>query len=106
MSGADVMIKFINLGVVCFVLTGCISQVVSFRDHIKSWKGQPISEFIEASKLGNVDRSQYKGTERISKQKSGHLIYEFPYQYCPVFFEVDSKGIIVDITTKDNKDCY
>ena len=100
------MTKLFNITFLCLFVVGCVSQIVPFKQHIKSWKGQPISGFIEAGKLGDVDRSDYKGTERVTKLESGSLLYEFPYPKCPVFFEVDSTGIIVNITTEDNKDCY
>ncbi|MGB2741704.1 MAG: hypothetical protein WBC60_14245 [Cognaticolwellia sp.] len=100
------MTKLFNITLLCLFTAGCVSQIVPFKQHIKSWVGQPITGFIEAGKLGNVNRSDYKGTERTMKLESGNLLYEFPYPKCPVFFEVDSKGIIVDITTEGDKDCY
>lgn len=100
------MTKRLWLSVFCIALSGCISQIVPFKQHVESLKGHPIADFIKAGQLGNVDRSSYKGTERVSKLTNGHLLYEFPYRLCPVFFEVNSEGIIVDITTEDGQDCY
>jgi len=91
---------------ILFVLSGCVSQIVPFKQHIESWKGQTINDFIEAGKLGNIDRSHYEGVERTISLESGNLLYEFPYPKCPVFFEVDDKGIIVNITTPEGRDCY
>lgn len=100
------MTKKLWLSVFCIALSGCISQIVPFKQHIESLKGYPIADFIEVRKLPSADRSSYKGTERVSKLTNGNLLYEFPYRLCPVFFEVNSEGIIVEITTEDGRDCY
>ena len=102
------MLRLSSFLVICLgiVLSGCISQIASFDDHIKGWVGRPISEYIKVKEIGNVDRSNYVGTERITEHENGNLLYEIPYKYCPVFFEVDKNGIIVQITTEDDKDCY
>lgn len=89
-----------------FLFCGCVSQIVPFKQHIQSWKGEPMVDLIKTRALPHSDRSNYKGTERITKLESGNLIYEIPYRYCPVFFEVDTKGIIVDISTEGDMDCY
>jgi len=89
-----------------FVLMGCISQVATFKDHIASWVGHPISEYLEADALPHTSEENYVGTRQIIRLESGNIMYEFPYRKCPVYFEVDSRGIIVEISTEENKACY
>jgi hypothetical protein len=98
--------KVCIISIFSFIVSGCISQIASFKDHKESWKGQPIAHIFEARALPHTDRSDFKGMERTTKLENGNLLYEIPYRYCPVFFEVDSNGIIVDITTEGNEDCY
>jgi hypothetical protein len=102
------MLHFSKYLVIClsFILSGCISQIASFEDHIKGWIGRPISEYIKVSEIGNVDRSSYPGTKRVSVLENGYKQYEFPYRLCPVYFIVNSKGIIETIKTDNNKECY
>lgn len=100
------MIRLINISLLCIILIGCVSQIAPFKDSMSFWKGREISEYIKVSQSPHANESQYVGARRISKLDNGNKVYEFPYPKCPVFFEVDSKGIIVDITTEGNKDCY
>lgn len=99
------MFKRYYLTVTIALITGCVSQVVTFKEHINSWVGRPIHDYIEVRNKGNVDRAGYKGTQRVFKNKSENFVYEFPYALCSVFFEVNNSSIIVTVYTEGNKDC-
>ncbi|ARN72656.1 hypothetical protein [Oceanicoccus sagamiensis] len=87
-------------------VAGCVSQVVSFKDYVEGWKGEDISKYIEVRERPHLDRSKYKGEENVENLSNGNKVYQFPYPKCPVYFEVNSNGVIIDITTPDGKDCY
>jgi hypothetical protein len=89
-----------------FIMTACVSQVVPFEEHVDSWVGGKIEQLIEVRNLPHLSREKYKGTEQITQLENGNKLYVFPYRICPVFFEVNSQGVIVNITTENNKACY
>jgi hypothetical protein len=100
------MQKFLASIITTFTLTACVSQVVPFEEHINGWLGGKIEQFIEVRNLPHVSRENSKGTEQITQLENGNKLYEFPYRICPVFFEVNFQGVIVNITTENNKACY
>ena len=91
---------------ICLVESSCISKIASFKSFTTSWVGHPNSEYLEARALPHMSRKGHKGTERIMQLENGNLLYEMPYRKCPVFFEVDTQGIIIVITTKGDMDCW
>jgi hypothetical protein len=95
------------LVVICFsLLSACISQIAPFESHIKGMQGGKIEEVIRIRNLPHASRANYKGIEQITQLNNGNKLYEFPYPECPVFFEVNPQGIIVKISTENNKPCY
>jgi len=96
------VITFLIMG----ILSGCLSQVASFRDHINGWIGGSMDEYIEIGKMPHIDRSGYVGVEGVTRLDNGNMLYEIPFPECPAFFEVNPRGIIVAITTEGDRDCY
>lgn len=100
------MMRYIGSFLFSILLIGCVSQIAPFKDHLKSWVGASIDEYIEVKKLPHMSRTDYVGQERVTKLDNGNMIYEFPYPKCPAFFEVNYSGVIVAAYSENDQDCY
>lgn len=104
--------RILIASICCFLLFGCVSQVVSMDKHIDSFIGEDFSIIKgiyskpSPQKSGFFKSATYSWNEKILPFTNGNKIYKYsnPYLDCEVNWEVNMSGKIIGGSYKGD-DC-